>query len=153
MECRQLEEVLPLRNIKVGKLVFNISFRKFRFHKIVKTWTTEQSGFGNKNIYFSHLPYNKKDHTLFLQRGGGLNQGARFLTRRILCKYSFCYIYEKSFPPKVFLCLAKLHRVKEKFVKGSVIPKIPSCERKVCERLCDSRNSIVWKKSSWKALW
>jgi hypothetical protein len=35
--------------------------------------------------------------------------------------------------------------VKEKFVKGSVIAKIPSCERKVRERLRDSRNSILLK--------
>jgi hypothetical protein len=36
---------------------------------------------------------------------------------------------------KKVLRLAKFHRVKEKFVKGSVIAKIPSCERKVSERL------------------
>jgi hypothetical protein len=33
--------------------------------------------------------------------------------------------------------------MKEKFVKGSVIAEIPSYERKVHERLCDSPNSIV----------
>jgi hypothetical protein len=31
--------------------------------------------------------------------------------------------------------------------------KIPPCERKVHKMLRDSRNSIVWKKSSWKAPW
>jgi hypothetical protein len=59
--------------------------------------------------------------------------------------------------------IAKIHRVKEKFVKGSVIAKIPSCEekfvkgsviariplpsceRKVSERLRDSRDSIMRK--------
>jgi hypothetical protein len=34
-----------------------------------------------------------------------------------------------------------------------VIAKIPSCERKVRERLRDSRNSITRKKKSWKAPW
>jgi hypothetical protein len=36
--------------------------------------------------------------------------------------------------------------------KGSVIAEIPSCERKVRERLRDNKNSIVWKKNSWKGL-
>jgi hypothetical protein len=35
--------------------------------------------------------------------------------------------------------------VKEKFMKGSVIARIPSCERKIRERLSDSRNSIMRK--------
>jgi hypothetical protein len=39
--------------------------------------------------------------------------------------------------------IAEIPSVKEKFMKGSVIAEIPSRQRKVHERLCDSRNSIV----------
>jgi hypothetical protein len=43
--------------------------------------------------------------------------------------------------------IAKIPSCEEKFVKGSVIARIPlqSCERKVSERLRDSRNSIMRK--------
>jgi hypothetical protein len=36
--------------------------------------------------------------------------------------------------------------VKEENVKGFVIARVPSCERKNRERLCDSQNSIMRKK-------
>jgi hypothetical protein len=42
--------------------------------------------------------------------------------------------------------------VKEKFMKGFVIAEISSYERKVHERLCDSRNSIVRKEKFVKGL-